>query len=91
MIQLTNNQWLWAGAAVVVGFYLLKKQAGEKLDITSDQNVVNQWVEGVYNGGFDGQGTPGTDLADINYEYSPYVLADNARETVAEWWADIWN
>ena len=72
--------------AAVLGVWYLKGKAKKALDVTDRDNVVNTWFDSVYDGGFDGKGTLGTDIADINYEYSPYVLGEKARERIKGWW-----
>ena len=85
---MSNNQWLMiAGAGLALVWYLRQQEA---LDPTSQNNVANVWFNDVYGGGLDGEGTLGTDVAEINYEYSPYVLADKAREGIKSWWAGLW-
>lgn len=85
---MTNNQWLMiAGAGLALAWYLKQQEA---LDPTSQNNVANVWFNNLYQGGPDGEGTLGTDVAEVNYEYSPYVLADKAREGIKSWWAGLW-
>ena len=74
------------GGVVVAGAWYLKSRIN--LDPTDQGNVINQTVNDVYGGGLDGKGTLGTDLAEVSYEYSPYVLADRARAAIKDWWAD---
>ena len=77
---------LLLGGVVVAGAWYLKSRVN--LDPTDANNAINQTFNDVYGGGLDGEGTLGTDIADVNYEYSPYVLADKARAAIKDWWAD---
>lgn len=60
-----------AAAVLVVGAWYVKKKAGEvvetvdkNLNPTRDTNLANRAAEWLWDGGSDGKGTPGTDLAD---------------------------
>ncbi|WP_428398399.1 hypothetical protein [Marinobacter salarius] len=87
----TNQQWLYIGGAVLLVGWYLKNKAGNALDITSSENLASRAAEGLYGGGFDGQGSIGTDFYDLNTEYSPYALADKARANISDWWDGLWS
>ena len=89
MMTLTNQQWLMLAGAGAALLWYLKTQTNGAFDPTDQNNVANRAFNDWYAGGVDGEGTLGTDVADLSYEYSPYVLADKAREGLAEWWRDL--
>lgn len=90
------NQWtpkttLIVAGVAVVGLWYLKGRAGEAVQAVNPMNhgnVFNQAFEGWWDGGADGQGTPGADFfeweQEINekyYKYSPLGVYD----TVTGW------
>lgn len=90
--NLTANQMmLVAGGGVLVVWYL-KGQAGkavQAINPVNPDNIFNQGFNGLYDGGFDGQGTLGTDIYEWNedlnrkyYKYTPLGVLDR----VASWW-----
>jgi hypothetical protein len=85
-MNFTNEQLIGIGIVGLLALWYLKNQATEKLNPFDQNNAVNTAFNDWYAGGPDGEGTLGTDVADINYEYSPYVLADKARESIGDWW-----
>lgn len=85
------NRWtpkatlIVGGVVVVGGYFVLSKatktagQAVTALNPANQNNVINQAFNSLYDGGLDGEGTLGTDIADVNRDYSPYALADRVR------------
>ena len=85
MVTFTDKQLLTVAVAGVALVWYLKNRAGDTFNPASQNNAVNTWFNDWYDGGTDGQGTLGTDVAEVNYEYSPYALADKVKE----WWRDL--
>lgn len=90
-MNFTNEQLIGIGVVGLLALWYLKGKVSKAIDPTDSNNAVNTWFNSVYDGGLDGQGTLGTDVADINYEYSPYVLADKARESIGDWWDSMFS
>ena len=92
MSVLSNKQFAFlvvvALALGVAAYFKSKRLIEVDLNPTHRDNYANRFAEYVYGGGFDGEGTIGTDLHDtVGWldEYHPYKLADKTREAIKGW------